>query len=65
MQPAEPPYPPVSVETLVAAWRAGGPSRREFRRRTEDDGARQHVDVTPNQNEPFAIRGINLWLRRA
>lgn len=65
MQPAEPPYPPVTVETLVAAWRAGGLSRREFLRRTEVDGIRQHVDVTPTPNQPFAIRRVNLRPRRA
>ncbi len=65
MQPAEPPFPPVTVETLVAAWRAGDLSRLEFLRRTEDDGLRQHVDFTPNPKQPFAIRRVNLRPRRA
>jgi hypothetical protein len=65
MQPAEPPYPPVAVETRVAAWRAGGLSRRELRRRTGDDGLRTHVDVTPPPSHPVAIRRVNLRPRRA
>jgi hypothetical protein len=56
MQPAGPPSPPVTVQMLVAAWRAGGLSRRERLRRT---------DVTPGPSQPAAPRRVTLRPRRA